>query len=182
MKNHAFTLIELLVVVLIIGILSAIALPQYQKAVEKSRAMQGMVLLKSIAEASEVYYLANGTLPETLDELDVNLPGDWNGNERVFSPAGYKDPHSNGEWSISLQKHDGWPMFFIGRLTGKYKGTGFVYYMAQPEDHTLKPHEMYCMEVLQEGLVYEGTEGSFCVSLFNGTNVHTGGLRLYKLP
>lgn len=59
-KKRGFTLIEVLVVVLIIGILSAIALPQYTKAVAKSRATQGLVMLKSIASAYHTYYMANG--------------------------------------------------------------------------------------------------------------------------
>lgn len=60
-----FTLIELLVVVLIIGILAAIALPQYQKAVLKSRLTQGMVMVRSLRDAQKVYKLANGEMATT---------------------------------------------------------------------------------------------------------------------
>jgi len=73
--QKAFTLIELLVVVLIIGILAAVALPQYEKAVFKSRFVQLMVLQDAIERAEDVYFLANNEYTGNLAELDIELPG-----------------------------------------------------------------------------------------------------------
>ena len=58
-KISGFTLIELLVVVLIIGVLAAIALPQYNKAVEKARAAEAVVHIRQLEKAIDLWKLTN---------------------------------------------------------------------------------------------------------------------------
>ena len=64
-RRVGFTLIELLVVVLIIGILSAIALPQYQRAVEKSRLSEALINIKAIQDGFNIFLMENGGYPST---------------------------------------------------------------------------------------------------------------------
>lgn len=69
-----FTLIELLVVVLIIGILSSVALPQYRKAVLKSRTAEAWANLKNINMAATAYCLENPSATSaSLEDLDIQI-------------------------------------------------------------------------------------------------------------
>lgn len=72
-----FTLIELLVVVLIIGILAAVAVPQYETAVDKARFSTLMALTKAVKTDQELFYLANGFYSADLNELAGSLPDGW---------------------------------------------------------------------------------------------------------
>ena len=89
--KKAFTLIELLVVVLIIGILSAIALPQYEKAVFKSRFAEVLINVKTMTDCAKIYQMTNG-LPSSgsVNFRDMGCPvelsgGTWNTNGSTYT-------------------------------------------------------------------------------------------------
>lgn len=100
MNKKGFTLIELLVVVLIIGILAAMAMPQYFKAVERSRMTEADTLLGSIAQAQRRKFLQVNRFVTDYRALDVS-PKDSSGS--VYYTKGNPTTGANGNgFSIVL--------------------------------------------------------------------------------
>ena len=77
--NKGFTLIEMLVVVLMVGILAGIALPQYNRAVEKSKVAQALITLKYMRDKGKEFMATHDNYQDfiTNNEMGIELPGDW---------------------------------------------------------------------------------------------------------
>jgi len=136
MNKKAFTLLELLVVVLIIGILAAIALPQYKKAVEKSKMAEAVTVVKSIAQAQQRFYMINNRYADCteLEKLDIDLGGT---NEtsisgcslKIISDFQYSSGNSSGTYIAFANKIPVYKYYIYSNKTNpnkikcRYSGT-----------------------------------------------------------
>ena len=180
--KHGFTLIELLVVVLIIGILAAVALPQYNKAVERSKASQALTLLKSVYQAAESYYLENGTWPTSFSELPVTPS--WTGTTAWNTDSGVTDTISNSDWSLNLYTQSDSCGVQIGKLTGQYAGGGFSIWFSRNSSSPLPTQTILCSERIANGLIFSGEPGDYCKKVMKGDEItnQSVNVRYYKLP
>ncbi len=181
--RKGFTLIELLVVVLIIGILASIALPQYQKAVEKSKAAQALTVLNAYARAFQAYYMAEGSTPTSLDVLTVDMP--WSGTNSWTT--GYANGAvSNDDWAVQIYSNSNQQRgICVGRLRGEYRGAGFCKFLVNPiQGSWLKTNVVYCAEraKVELGIQFQGEKGDYCRKIFGGTYLGASNFWFFNLP
>ena len=188
-----FTLIELLIVVLIAGILTAIAVPQYQKAVTRSRNATLKAYVTAIGQAEKLYFMEHGKYAANFRDLDVKLSGfrepTTSGTEEKYfnssNPCALATMGDNAiiyadNFLLMLNTTNVTKGMSVRGLYWKDKWTqikwqcaGMTYYL--PDD------TLYCWEGGNANNGYKQGAGDFCEKIERGT--YTGkGSRLYSLP
>lgn len=182
-RVHAgFTLIELLVAVLIIGILAAVAVAQYEKAVWKARAAELRTVTRALAVAQESFFLANGVYPRHFDEmdLDVSLSVKGRSSQCGLTTA---DSRGNERYELIVNNNFSEGGHFLSSsmfITGPFKCGGFTFVHLQTKASGVQEGRMYCWE---NAVYLPGSAGSFCSQVMNGKYVASNwGYRMYELP
>lgn len=189
---RAFTLIELLVVVLIIGILAAVAVPQYQKVVVKSKNAEMKQVVKAIADAERVYFLANGQYAANFNELDIDLPltpvktSAGNGVGRCNTRVNGVDSARLGEDYYVALNTDATNSYFnvvAYWSTGSYQCAGFGIEFDTVVKKAGEHQKLHCREATATSL-YKAGEDNFCKKIEKGTkpNPKDPNWRRYSLP
>jgi len=87
--RKAFTLIELLMIILIVAILVAIVLPQYQTAVDQGRWSSLVISSRSLADAQNIYFMSTGSYSDSASQLPIEIPGTISDNQIITQEGVY---------------------------------------------------------------------------------------------
>ena len=170
-----FTLIELLVVVLIIGILAAVALPQYEKAVLKARYTEVQSVVSAAKKAAESYYMANGSYPQYWDDMDVDFPSCTQWGEVAGSSMTCKK-------NVYFDLFDGTDENIVGFHSsgGKVK-VAYVQWL----EHSRFPSQRECWALKSDtaaNAVRKGMNGTEGPAISHYSCTSAGGCTRYILP
>ena len=124
-RTQGFTLIELLVVVLIIGILAAVAVPQYFKVVEKGRVAEVTAYIGDLRGSQDRFCLRSQNYTSDANLLDVTVPA-----FKYFSNAASMVGGSmTAGWTVGFTRSAGAPAAYslytvtFNSVTGNYSSS-----------------------------------------------------------
>jgi len=109
MRKNSFTLVELLIVIVIIGILATMAIPQYNKMVQKTKIAQAFVAIDALFKAEKIYYLEHSFYQDFNTSIDTKM-------EKIDVIVEHKSPwnYACRDQALFGEKPAGWGVYAIG--------------------------------------------------------------------
>lgn len=125
-KEGGFTLIELLVVIIIIGILSAIALPSFLNQSNKAKQSEAKTYVGTLVRTQQAYYLEKSEFAAKLDDLSKPIPASTENYDYATAPGAKAGNHSTGTSKKDPLRSYGGTIFLETDSTTKESNTNAI--------------------------------------------------------
>lgn len=120
--NKGFTLVELLIVIVIVATMVTLALPKYQNALERGRALEGLRNVQYVAEYVIAKHTATGEWPSDTDPSMTNLKGTDIIKRRFFELPHFVNNTAEDKQSVYIERNGDWSY----RITAAIHKDGYI--------------------------------------------------------